>query len=458
MLCAYIVTRESVFVGERLLAELRASFAAHLPHYMHPTVIVGLASMPRTPNGKLDRKALPTPAASSGAGSQPAGEDSTLRRGTEKRLRAIWKSVLGLRDVESSDDFFALGGHSLLAARLLRQVEAVFGVRLTLATLLAVPTLAQQVQLLLQQDARHYDFRREARLHSSGSKAPLIAIHNTGVYYYNLAQLLGAEQPLTALQVFDPALARSSLPTSLEEIAAEYVQLIRQAQPCGPYQLLGWCVGGVLAVEIARQLRQQQQVVSFLCLIDAWAPDCNQRMSKLRAWLAQRSYRLQLVRADWQRVLLQRQSTRDFLRHRVLIKRMLKVLGHAPAEPVPASFENRHLSSEHYDRWLDSYLDEMAARYVPQRVEIGNVLICSSSENRGWFLDPQMGWSGLFIGTVEMAPLQGDHFTVFQSQGLAAMAEKITVALSTSAVAATAADTSGKLANTASPATAGMPG
>jgi thioesterase domain-containing protein len=285
------------------------------------------------------------------------------------------------------------------------------------------------VQLLLQQDVRHYDFRREARLHSTGSKPPLIAIHNTGVYYYNLAQLLGTEQPLTALQVFDPALPRTGLPRSLEEIAAEYVQLIRQVQACGPYQLIGWCVGGVLAVEIARQLRQQQQVVSFLCLIDAWAPGYTQRLPKLRAWLAQRSYRLQLVRADWQRVWLRRQTMRDFLGHRVLIKRISRFFGQAPLEPVPASFENRHLSSEHYDRWLDSYLDEMAARYVPQRVEVGDVLICSSSENRGWFLDPQMGWSGMFAGAVETAPLQGDHFTVFQSQGLAAMASKIAAAL-----------------------------
>jgi amino acid adenylation domain-containing protein len=429
-LCAYVVTRAGAQFGEELLAELRAGFAKHLPHYMHPTTLMGLTSLPRTPNGKLDRKALPAPTSTSSAGQPLTSDVVTARHDPERRLAAIWKSVLGIEHVAPDDNFFALGGHSLLAARLLRQVEAEFGIRLTLAALLAAPTVAQQAQLLSQHDGRRYDFRREARLHSTGAKPPLIAIHNTGVYYYNLAQLLGADQPLTALQLFDPALPRSSFPTSLEEVAAEYVQLIREVQVTGPYQLLGWCVGGVLAVEIARQLRQQQQAVSSLCLIDAWAPGCLQRMSKVHAWLAQRSYRLQLVRADWRRVQAQRQGMREFLSHRVAVKRLLKLLGRSPAEPVPASFDNRHLSSEHYDRWLDSYLDEMAARYVPRPVEVASVLICSSSENRGWFLDRYLGWSGLFgAAAMETVALEGDHFSVFQNQGLAAMAEKIAASL-----------------------------
>lgn len=435
VLCAYIVPRTGVLT-ESLRAELHANCAALLPHYMQPGSISALASLPRTPNGKLDRKALPLPAASTAQ--HAAAEQSPLCRTTCKRLAAIWRTVLAVEHVAPDANFFALGGHSLLAARLLRQVEAEFGVRLALAALLAAPTLQQQVQLLLQHDGPHYDFRREARLHSSGTKLPLIAIHNTGVYYYNLAQLLGAEQPLTALQLFDPASPRTSLPASIEEIANEYVQLICRIQPQGPYQLLGWCVGGVLAVEIARQLRLQQQAVSFLCLIDAWAPAFLRQLTSQRASLAQRSYRLQLVRADWQRVLQGRQRVRDFLGHRVMFKRLARHFGHVPAEPIPPSFENRHLSSEHYDRWLDGYLDAMAARYQPSLLDIPRALICSSRENRGWFLDPLMGW-GRLLPAAQLVALQGDHFTVFQSQGLAQMAHAIESALAspTSSPAAT---------------------
>jgi hypothetical protein len=100
---------------------------------------------------------------------------------------------------------------------------------------------------------------------------------------------------------------------------------------------------------------------------------------------------------------------------------------------LTASFENRNDSSEHYDRWLDGYLDGIAARYVPQPVEVARVLICSSRENRGAFLDPLLGWSGFFSGQIEVAPLEGDHFTVFRSAGLAAMAERIGGSLAQSA-------------------------
>jgi hypothetical protein len=176
---------------------------------MHPASISVLASLPRTLNGKIDRRALPAPDAGL-AGVQSVPAEPVNCGATQRRLAELWKAVLGIEHLDPMANFFALGGHSLLAARLLRQVEAEFGVRLALAALLAAPTLTQQAQLLQQHAGRHYDFRREARLHVSGSRTPLIAIHNTGVYYYNLAQLLGPEQPLTALQLFDPALTRNS--------------------------------------------------------------------------------------------------------------------------------------------------------------------------------------------------------------------------------------------------------
>jgi amino acid adenylation domain-containing protein len=425
-LCAYVVLRNAES-GDAVLAELHASCETHLPHYMQPHCITVLASLPRTPNGKIDRRALPAPAVS--VPSPAVAAESAAHRSTQKRLTTLWQAVLGVAHVDPAANFFALGGHSVLAARLLRQVEAEFGVRLALAALLAAPTLSQQVQMLLQHQGRHYDFCREVRLHASGSKTPLIAIHNTGVYYYNLAQLLGAEQPLTALQLFDPVLTRDSYPTTVAEVAAEYVQLMLELQPTGPYQLLGWCVGGVLAVEIARQLQEHRRSVNFLGLIDAWSPDHLQRMSVLRRWLTERSYRLQLVRSDWRRVQLEQQSVADFLSHRVAFARVLELLGKRPPAAPVATLANRNASIEHYDRWLDGYLDSMAARYVPQPLEVARVLICSSRENRGWFLDPQLGWGGMFTGDVEVAALEGDHFTVFRSTGLALMAERIAAAL-----------------------------
>lgn len=427
---AYVVRRSAASspLSDELRAELRLNLERFLPTYMHPAAIVALAALPRTPNGKTDRQALPPPWQTA-AEEFTDRDDPSSRKDVEARLSAIWRGVLGVPHVDAGANFFSLGGHSLLAARLLVRIEGAFGVRLALAALFEAPTIAQQAQLVMQLEGRHYDFRQMVRLQADGSKPPLIAIHNTGVFYYNLSRLLGPEQPLTALQLFDPATERTNLPTSLEAIAAEYVALVRRVQPAGPYQLIGWCVGGVLAFEVARQLAEQQQAVGFVGLIDSWAPGNRQRMSKPRAWLADHSYRLQLVIADWQRTLSGQQSFGTFLRHRVIVNRLLCAVGAGSPTPRPATFENRHLSAEHYDHWLDGYLDEASARYTPRACERGVVLFCSAREPRGWFLDPLLGWGPFVPAGTDAAVLDGDHFTVFQGHGLEQMAKTITSAL-----------------------------
>jgi thioesterase domain-containing protein len=428
---AYVVRRsaDSSPLADELLAELRLNLEKFLPTYMHPAAIVGLAQLPRTPNGKTDRQALPEPPQPATSDLLPDDAMPLSRTDVEARLAAIWRSILGVSHVHVAADFFSLGGHSLLAARLLVRIEAAFGVRWTLAALFDAPTIAEQARLVMRVEARQYDFRQTVRLYPAGAKPALLAIHNTGVFYYNLSRLLGPEQPLTTLQVFDPAAAPSTMPTTLEEIAARYVELVRRVQPTGPYQLLGWCVGGVLAFEVARQLREQQQTVAFVGLIDAWAPGNRLRMSRARAWLADHSFRLQLVRTDWRKTLSGNQTFGAFLRQREAVKWLLRAIGWNAAAPPQDTFADRHSSSERYDRWLDGYLDEAAARYAPRTYPEKIVLFCSSQEPRGWFLDPLLGWGPFVPAGIDRAVLDGDHFTVFQGSGLKQMATTIAAAL-----------------------------
>ncbi len=432
---AYVVRRsaESSPLADELLAELRLSLEKFLPTYMHPAAIVGLAHLPRTPNGKTDRQALPAPTPPAAAEKLSDSEEPLSRRDVEARLATIWQSVLGVPHVHVAANFFSLGGHSLLAARLLVRIEAAFGVRLALAALFDAPTITEQARLVMRVETRQYDFRQMVRLYPAGRKPALLAIHNTGVFYYNLSRLLGPEQPLTALQVFDPAAAPSTMPTTLEEIAALYVELVRRVQPTGPYQLLGWCVGGVLAFEVARQLREQHQTVAFVGLIDAWAPGNRQRMSKTRAWLADHSFNLQLLLSDWRKTLSGQQTFGAFLRQREAVKQLLRAIGWNAAAPPQDTFENRHSSSEHYDRWLDGYLDRAAAGYAPRTYREKIVLLCSSQEPRGWGLDPLLGWGPFVPAGIDRAVLDGDHFTVFQGSGLKQMAATVALALKSAA-------------------------
>ncbi|UAW64946.2 non-ribosomal peptide synthase/polyketide synthase [Mycoavidus sp. HKI] len=140
-LVAYVVAEPD----EQLAHTLRAHLAAELPEYMVPAAFVRLDAFPLTPNGKLDRRALPAPADEAFARQAyeaPQGE-------IESALAAIWTELLGVERVGRHDSFFALGGHSLLAVRLMNRV-ATLGAELPLAALFASPSLAAFAALVNQ--------------------------------------------------------------------------------------------------------------------------------------------------------------------------------------------------------------------------------------------------------------------------------------------------------------------
>lgn len=423
VLWAYaVVKRHQPAADAHLIDELRDHMKAALPHHMIPSSLVLLEAMPRTPNGKLDRHALPVPAPVLPHGREVAQPLNEI----ERRLATIWNSVLGSEAIPKTANFFELGGHSLLAARLLARIEAEFGQRLSLLTLFEATTIEAQAKLLMPSDQREYDFRQVVRLQPNDLRPPLIAIHNTGVYYYNLSKSLGADQPLMAFQLFDPSITRQGMPQTLEDIAAEYVRLIHKSQSKGPYMLIGWCVGGVLAYEVGRQLVEAGHEVSLLAMIDTWAPGYQKRLSWVRAVLADYSYRWQLIRTDWRRVTAREQSLAAFLAQRTIVKRVRRLIGGAPSEvPAHVAFEDRESSAEKYDQWLLDYLEETAQRYVPKPYPGKVILLCSALEPKGLFLDPEMGWGPLSIGGVDVDVIEGDHFTVFKGRGLEQMAARL---------------------------------
>ena len=210
---------------------------------------------------------------------------------TEHRLAEIWKNILGLDEIEKTADFFELGGHSLLALRLLAIVEAEFGRRVGLAALFKSPSIEKFALVVESDDERQFAFHQVVRLYSESARPQIFGINSTGAYYL-LAKQLGPEWPLTALQLFDPSCPRDRMPESIEQIAAQYVQLIRRLQPRGPYSLLAFCVGGFLAFEVAHQLVAANEEVSFLALIESHAP-VHHMQFWLRSVFAKNSYRLQ---------------------------------------------------------------------------------------------------------------------------------------------------------------------
>ncbi len=252
-------------------AELREHLRSLLPDYMVPSAFVFLTRLPLKENGKVDRRALPSPDSS-----RPDSETKYVepQDELEREIAALWESVLGVRPIGRDDRFFDLGGHSLMAVRLLAQVEKRFGRTLPVAAVFQRPTVGEMAELLRDRK-RLEPGSSVVEIQPKGTRPPLFLVHGVGGGmfwgYTNLARSLGTNQPLYALK--SRAMDGEKEFASVEEMAAQYVADVRGVQPEGPYHLGGYCFGGNVAFEMARQLEEQGEKVALLAVMNCAPPN-----------------------------------------------------------------------------------------------------------------------------------------------------------------------------------------
>ncbi|WP_406331850.1 amino acid adenylation domain-containing protein [Streptomyces sp. NBC_00203] len=263
-LVAYVVTVDG---GAPDIPELRRHAVAALPEYMVPAAIVPLDALPLTVNGKLDRRALPEPPQAGRTGGRAP------RTPAEEVLCGLYAATLGLPSVTIDDHFFHLGGHSLLATRLIGRIRAVWDTPVTIRDLFQYPTPALLGEhIAAGSGGNPLETLLPIRSASEGGEAPLFCVHPISGMSWSYAGLLrhiGDERPLIGLQareLTDP----SGRPASMEEMADTYVAEIRSAQPHGPYHLLGWSFGGLIAHAVAARLEELGEQVALLGLLDSY--------------------------------------------------------------------------------------------------------------------------------------------------------------------------------------------
>ena len=291
------------------VASLRQFAREMLPDFMVPSAFIFRESLPLTPNGKVDRDAL--------SALEPSqiglnGQYVAPRNETEKCVASIWEKILGVERAGMDDDFFDLGGHSLLGIQLIAKLRKTFQVDIPLRTLFGSPTvagLAVRIDELhagematMPDQAGNWQFLVPIQI---GTRPPLFLVPGGGggeeefLVYARMARFMGREYTIYGLRArgLDGAKAPHR---SVKEMSADYVREIREFQPVGPYRIIGECVGGIVAFEMARQLVAQGQRVSSLILMDTELPNTARRF---RAWKRDIAKR---TRESWQGDFLDR--------------------------------------------------------------------------------------------------------------------------------------------------------
>ncbi|MFI5776149.1 amino acid adenylation domain-containing protein [Nocardia sp. NPDC051570] len=289
VLVGYLVAREGADIDE---AGIRHHVAQRLPDYLVPSALMIVPAVPMTMNGKLDRDALPAPDYRPTAGRSPSTH-------TERALAGAYAAVLGLDTVGAEADFFALGGNSIGSIQLVAEA-ARYGLRMTIAEVFTHRTAAALGALI---DSRAGESDRTTVEHlgdqlragafeygaldtldllgpvlairPDGTLPPLFCVHGgmgTSLPYLGLTAHIDPRRPIIGLQA--PQVSGQGDPApSIEAQAKSYLDRIRAVQPEGPYHLLGWSFGGLIAHELAVRLRADGQEVAYLANLDAYPYD-----------------------------------------------------------------------------------------------------------------------------------------------------------------------------------------
>ncbi len=405
-LVAYVVAG----ANEELTASLRAHLSAILPDYMVPSAFVRLDTFPQTPNGKLDRRALPAPREedfSRQIYEAPQGE-------TETTLAAIWGELLGIERVSRHDNFFALGGHSLLAMRMIN-IAAGRGMICTLNTLFQFPVLAE-LAAKITSDLLSQPQNSAISVRLDGTELPLFFVPSgMGDYSYafGLAQHIPSDYPIYALPW--PSISEEPMST-MEEQAARMITLMKAVQPVGPYRISGYSSGGILAYAIAQQLLSAGERINFLGLIDTLAPHCfcEQIEQPKHQFFAELVRQLGEEQAEEIAELHQRIDELNLVQFIAAAQELALYPVNLSADLMAKRWEQ----IEHYDQIVKDYKPQALAVTLHQFYAMEpypSISFVTDKKSEPLNIDPSLGWAQIIADTsLKLIAIPGDHFSLLE--------------------------------------------
>ena len=421
-LVAYIVYEHK----DRAVKDLLEYLKERLPQFMVPSALVELESLPMTPNGKIDRKALPKSSLTRPKVVSVESVDSF-----EAELIKIWERVLDVHPIGLTDNFFELGGHSLQAVRMFAEVEERFAKNIPLATLFEAGTIKQLADLL-RQDGWAAPEASLVPIQTQGSKPPFFCIHAKGgnvLFYKDLARYMGIDQPFYGLQARRLA-GRQVGHDSVEEMAAFYIKEIKDFQPQGPYYIGGSSFGGLAAFEIAQQLRKQGDEIGMLALLDTGTPDYPRLLpttTKMRSRIYSAIRRFQHHRDS---LMLLGNSERlayvgtRLRKVRLKYRRRIRDAYKKTVRDVYSRVGRSGTIPKKYIQ-LENLIWKAGLKYAPRPYAGKVTLFRATIQPLGIVPEPTLGWDRYVTGELEIHDVPGHHGSIVTEPFVRVLAEKL---------------------------------
>ena len=379
-------------------SSLRNSLNTVLPKYMVPSHFVVLEKLPQTLNGKIDKKTLGTLFTDV----KPAEETKPVSAfetssGPDSEIREMWKSILNIDSISDKDNFFNIGGNSLLAVQLFSQIAKKYKQNLPLSILLESSDFRSFVEsvrpLIKSQPLVAKGASTLIPLKANGSKNPVFVFHGVGgnvLNYVSLIPAFEADRPLVGVQSI--GLNQNIENMTIEEMASFYIKEIQNQQPHGPYFLAGGSMGGVVAFEVAQQLRAQGAVVEKIVMFDTFGPRSNMKSFNTTK------------RSLFEKIKSAFEYRKKVYYHRFKMK-VLKKFGIS----IPLEMNLFEIELNNYSAlW----------KYKPS-VYHGDIhIIRAPLAEFGWYSDPQMGWGSVVKGKIKTFHINGNHSNFIESPEL----------------------------------------
>ncbi|MBA4149812.1 MAG: amino acid adenylation domain-containing protein [Verrucomicrobia bacterium] len=411
-LVAYVVPSNGAIQS----TELRRYLKALLPPYAIPSVFVTLPKLPLSPNGKVDRRALPAPAEVEVA--QNLEQVQMPRDPLEMQITLVFEKFFKLRPIGIDVSFFEIGGDSLQALQMVLELERVTGKEIPLSILYQASTIEALARVLREQSSQSA-FSSLVPLQPLGSKPPLYLIHTTPgdvLGYGNLIYHLH-DQPCYGLQSL--GMDREELAhTTIPGMAAYYVKLIRENQPHGPYYLGGWCYGGIIAVEMAQQLLVAGERVGPLILVETPAPAPS--LKHPFYFLRRISCALNMTPGQW----------KNYLQAKIRYYRGIRQEQEQRYKRVEAQDNRSPDEIEKHNRFLAKlehlyHVNMTALKGYRSSVYPGKIVLLNAAEQDPAVIhDPLYGWPGL-ARDIQAHIIPGDHDTILMEPHVRELAQKL---------------------------------